>query len=77
MSQLKDLTPEEIEKGHTEIARAYILAMLDLMFLSGQEEVNFMKKTLETPDGGVYLLQVQHISGPKINLKTLYSKKSK
>lgn len=62
----------EIEKAHNDIAQAYITAILELMALSGQDEVNFMKKSVSTPEGGVYLLQFQHVSGPKIRLSELF-----
>lgn len=65
----EQLTKEEIEKAHNEIAQAYLSAMLSLLALSGQEEVNFIKKSVETHNGGVYLLQFQHVSGPKIVLR--------
>jgi hypothetical protein len=31
-------------------------------------EINFFKTTVEVEGGGIYLLQLQHISGPKIKL---------
>lgn len=32
------------------------------------KELNFLKQMIETPDGGRYLLQLQHLEGPKIQL---------
>lgn len=62
-------TPEQLEKAHTDLAQAYLESLLQIMSFTDQDEVNFMKKTVETPNGGIYLLQFQHVSGPKINLK--------
>ena len=71
------MNPNEIEAAHNEVVRAYVQAILEIMALSGQDEVNFLKKTLEMPDGGIYLLQFQHVSGPKISLKELFPTQSK
>ena len=68
--QLKSApTKKEFEAAHNEIARAYIQAVIEILFLQGHEELNFVKKTLEMPDGGTYLLQLQHVSGPKLHVQ--------
>lgn len=41
-----------------------------------REEFGFVKTTLETPEGGSYLIQIQHVSGPKISLRTDQSEES-
>lgn len=69
-------TPEDIEAAQTEVARAYLQAVLELLFLSGQEELNFVKKSIEMPNGGTYLLQLQHVTGPKLNIKNLFEQGS-
>jgi hypothetical protein len=71
------MEPNEIESIHNEAARTYIKALLPLVALSGIDELNFVKKTLEMPDGGIYLLQLQHVMGPKINLKEIFPMESK
>lgn len=67
------ISDEEFEKGQNESAKRYLQAVMDLCYLRGQDELNYVKKTIEMPDGGIYLLQLQHVAGPKIDLQTLYA----
>lgn len=64
----EDATAKQLEDIHNEIARAYIQAMLQVLYLQKHGELNFVKKTIEMPNGSVYLLQVQHVTGPKLNV---------
>lgn len=66
---------QELESAHNTIARAYLQAVLELLWLADHQELNFIKKSIETPDGGVYILQLQHVTGPKINVQELFTKK--
>lgn len=65
------LEPHEIEKLLNDLTRGYVEGILYYTAAMGQSEVNFIKKTMETPDGGLYLFQFQHVSGPKIDLKDI------
>lgn len=62
---------EELELAHKEIAKAYLTALLQLLNLQGHGELGFMKKVIDTPQGGKYLLMFQHVEGPKINCQDL------
>jgi hypothetical protein len=67
---------QQLEDAHNTIASAYLQAVLELLWMAGHEELNFIKKSVETPDGGVYILQLQHVTGPKINVQNAFAKKS-
>lgn len=64
-------TPEQIEEAFNDVARICMIAVLNLLKLKGQGELNFMRKTIHTPEGGTYMLQVCHVDGPKIDCQNL------
>jgi hypothetical protein len=64
-------TPEEIENAHSQVAKAYLTALLEILQIQGHGELNYVKKTITTPKGGIYLLQFQHVSGPVIDCQNL------
>jgi hypothetical protein len=64
-------TQAEVDHACNEMGRVYLSSLLQVLALTGLEELNFVKNSFTTPGGGLYLLQVQHVSGPKINLKEL------
>lgn len=63
-------TPEDFEKAYNEVTAAFLKASLELLYLQKHEEFNFFKKTITFGNGGVYLLQIQHVAGPKLNVQT-------
>ncbi|HKZ42069.1 MAG TPA: hypothetical protein VJ044_13985 [Candidatus Hodarchaeales archaeon] len=64
-------TPEQIEAAHTEMAQMYLAGVLQVLNIQGHGELNFLKKTVTTPQGGVYVLQILHVEGPKIDCQKL------
>jgi hypothetical protein len=65
---------ERLKNAHREIAQAYLQAVLDLVAMQGGiDEVNYIKTPFKTPEGGSYLLLLQHVEGPKISIEKLRS----
>lgn len=60
------MTPE---KAYEQISREFLSALIQIAFVENKTELNFFKTVIKTPDNGVYLLQLQHVDGPKINLQ--------
>lgn len=65
------MTEEEIEKAFSEVSGGYFVALLEILYAAGHQELNYVKKTITTPQGGVYIIQLQHVTGPKINVQSL------
>ena len=63
-NEAKELFKETL----TEVLKAY----MDLALISCQEaglkEINFFKTPITTTEGGVYLLSLLHVDGPKIKV---------
>ncbi len=49
----------------------YFKGVLDLLSMLDQKDLNHLKTVVETDDGGVYLMSILHVSGPKINFEKL------
>lgn len=62
----------ELEKANNQTAIDFVSNVALLMANQGLTDINFWKKCVTTPDGGVYLLQLIHVDGPKIQLKAIY-----
>lgn len=59
---------EDVENS---IAMTYASHLLQIMKNKGCGEFEGCKKVITTEAGGVYLLQVQHVCGPKIDCQKL------
>jgi len=73
--QTKTKFPNDIEVRMNELLDFFFSNVLKLCYESGQKQFNYIKKTVKTPEGGTYLFQVQHVTGPKIDLEFLFKPK--
>lgn len=65
-------TKAEIAQALEMVTREYMSALLGLMvFDETLKEANHFKTTMTTPDGGRYLIQMQHVDGPRISLEEI------
>lgn len=68
----KVFSKEEIETALQIVHQEYFL---QVMALSSHDpdlkELTFSKVSVSTPDGGVYLVSILHVEGPKVNLRKL------
>lgn len=69
-------TPEQIEAAYNEMTKAYLEGLFAVWWAENRGEITFMTKTIETPEGGTYLLQFQHVSGPKIDVQKIFTDSS-
>lgn len=62
---------DDLKAQITEVTKMFLqLKMIEAAINDPElKELNFFKQMVETPDGGEYLLQFQHLKGPKINMK--------
>jgi hypothetical protein len=67
----KALREAEFEVLHNQAAEAYLEATLQILHAQGHGVLTYLKKTIETEDGGLYLLRLEHVQGPKINVSEL------
>jgi hypothetical protein len=63
--------PAAIEADYNALAEAYLVGVIQLLHEQGHGELNFCRKPVETEDGGMYHLVLQHVSGPKIDIQKL------
>jgi hypothetical protein len=66
MTQLDEVRQAEIKHAYDEICREFFTCILTLHWMQSLEEFNFFKGTFTSPEGGTYLLSIQHVDGPKI-----------
>lgn len=68
----KVFSKEEIEAALQMVHEEYFLQVTALSSHdSDLKELEFSKITVSTPDGGVYLISILHVEGPKVNLRKL------
>jgi hypothetical protein len=66
----KKFKPEEIETGLTEVFKTFMASAIALCsFDKKMKELNYVKKSITTPDGGVYLISILHVDGPKFDME--------
>jgi hypothetical protein len=61
--------PLKLIQEHEEKIKNYVESAILLASLEGHEELTYTKTPMTMPDGGMYLVSILHISGPKIKLQ--------
>lgn len=61
--------PYKLISEHEEKIKNYVESAILLASLEGHEELTYTKTPMTMPDGGMYLVSILHISGPKIKLQ--------
>lgn len=69
--ETKTFTEEEIQAGLNIAHQEYMLQVIGLLSYGTQKELTYVKVPVTTPNGGVYLVSILHIEGPKISLENL------
>jgi hypothetical protein len=65
----KKISKKEVKVAYDQVFREFFSAVLALASLDNKmKELNYIKTAITTPDGGVYLVSVLHIDGPKIDM---------
>ena len=61
----------EILKQVNEVTKDWLhLKIMEAVVKNPElKELTFIKQSMETPDGGKYLISITHVEGPKIQLK--------
>lgn len=68
----REFSKETVQSGLDIAASEYFANVLALLSHRPENgEFTYTKVPLTTPDGGLYLLSILHIEGPKINLQEL------
>lgn len=68
----KKFSNEEIQAGLDISASEYFINVASLTsHREDAELLNFTKVPVSTPDGGIYLVCIMHVDGPRLNLKNL------
>ena len=70
MVEDKEITPEQkikmLRDGQAELGQIFLANLLPLIGNEGDKpEINFWKTTVHMPNGGIYLLSLAHVDGPK------------
>lgn len=68
----KKFSKEEIQAALEITHREYFLNVLALLSHDSEpKELNYVKVPVTTPDGGIYLISILHVDGPKVDLHKL------
>ncbi len=68
----KKFTKEEIDAGLSIVHQEYFMHVLGLLSHDPEnKELSYVKVPVQTPDGGLYLVSILHVDGPKVQLRTL------
>lgn len=60
----------EVEAGLTELFKTFLSSAVAICsFDKKMKEINYIKKSVTFPDGGVYLVSILHIDGPKFDME--------
>lgn len=71
----KVFTEEEIEAGLEIVHSEYFMHVLGLVSHNPTlKELTFVRVPIQTPEGGLYLVSILHVDGPKIDLQKLAEK---
>lgn len=66
----KEFTIEEVESGLQIVHQEYFMQVLALLsYDKSQKELTYVKVPIVTPNGGVYLLSILHVEGPKVDIQ--------
>lgn len=67
-----NMDKKALEDAMNTVTSEYLSAVLT--FLSQDDsldEISYFKKSIEMPNGGIYVLMLQHVTGPKLSLKSI------
>lgn len=63
---------EEIQAALDITHSEYFIQVMSLLSHDPEfKDLNYVKVPISTPDGGVYLVSILHIEGPKVDLRKL------
>jgi hypothetical protein len=66
----KKFKSADIETGLTDLFRTFMGSAIALCsFDKKMKELNYIKKSITMPDGGIYLISILHIDGPKFDME--------
>lgn len=71
MSDKKQFSAEEIEAALQITHSEYFMQVLALLSHTEQKDLSYVKIPVTTPNGGLYLVSILHIEGPKVQLDKL------
>lgn len=71
MSEKKQFSAEEIEAALQITHSEYFMQVIALLSHADQKDLAYVKVPVTTPNGGLYLVSILHIEGPKIQLDKL------
>lgn len=72
-----EISAERLQAIQLEIADAYVNSQLLVLGMINHGELNYIKTDCTMPGGGKYLLQLVHVSGPKLNVAEWYARVKK
>lgn len=68
----KEFPPEQIEAGLSICHQEYFMQVVGLLSHNPEvKELDYVKVPVSTPEGGIYLVSILHVEGPKLNLQNL------
>lgn len=69
---MKKFSKQELNDAFNAVTKEYMYALIQLMVLDEEyKQFNFFKTTMKGTNGETYLLSVQHVSGPVVDLDSL------
>lgn len=71
MADKKKFSKEEVEAALNLLHREYFMQVSAVCSYTDLKELTFTKCPIQTPSGGLYLVSILHIDGPKLSLDAL------
>jgi len=70
MEQPEQFDEDTVQETIKHITSEYLNKVLTgyAMFLPDYKEIDYIRTPFETPTGGIYVVALMHVMGPKINL---------
>jgi hypothetical protein len=66
----KRFKPTDVEEGLTSLFASFLNSAVAMVSYDKKiKELNYIKKSVTFPDGGIYLVSILHIDGPKFDLE--------
>jgi len=68
------MSSAQFKKAVGKMSSGFFEAIAEAMALDRIPEFNYFKTVAELPNGGKYLVLIQHLEGPKVDLPALREK---
>lgn len=65
----KNFKSSEIDEGFNSLFKSFFASVVAMTSYRKMKQLTYVKRVVTTPAGGLYLVSVLHIDGPKFDLE--------